>query len=114
MKLSAFASVLALSGLAAVAIAQQPATPTPPKPATAPPPALTSVNGTNASEANLAPDAVVLTIGNQSMTRAQFEVLLSALAENEQPATIPRPKKGRLPNSTPSWKQWRRKRANVS
>src|SRR3984957_14926624 len=93
MNLSAFARVLALSGLAAIAIAQQPAAPTPPKPATAPPPALTSVNGTNASEANLAPDAVVLTIGNQSMTRAQFEVLLSALAENGRPAATPAQKR---------------------
>jgi parvulin-like peptidyl-prolyl isomerase len=93
MNLSAFARVLALSGLAAVAIAQQPAAPTPPKPATAPPPTLTSVGGTNASETNLAPDAVVLTIGNQSMTRAQFEVLLAALAENGRPAATPAQKR---------------------
>jgi parvulin-like peptidyl-prolyl isomerase len=91
MNLSAFARVLALSGLAAVAIAQQPAAPTPPKPATAPP-TLTSVGGT-APEANLAPDAVVLTIGNQSMTRAQFEVLLKALAENGRPAATPAQKR---------------------
>ena len=93
MNLSAFARVLALSGLAAVAIAQQPATPTPPKPLPLRLPALTSVNGTNAPEANLAPDAVVLTIGNQSMTRAQFEVLLSALAENGRPAATPAQKR---------------------
>ncbi len=88
MKLSAFARVLALSGLAAAAIAQQPTPATPPKPATPAPPALSQV-GPPAPESNLAPDAVVLTIGNQSMTRAQFEVLLSALAQNGRPAATP-------------------------
>jgi peptidyl-prolyl cis-trans isomerase C len=83
MKLSAFARVLALSGLAAAAIAQQPSPATPPKPPAPAPPALAQVA---APESNLAPDAVVLTIGSQTMTRAQFEVLLSALAQNGRPA----------------------------
>jgi parvulin-like peptidyl-prolyl isomerase len=83
MKLPAFARVLALSGLAAAAIAQPPAPGTPPKTAAPAPPALSQVA---APESNLAPDAVVLTVGNMSMTRAQFEVLLSALAENGRPA----------------------------
>lgn len=39
-----------------------------------------------AAESNVAPDAVVITIGNQPVTRAQFEVLLAALAENGKPA----------------------------
>ncbi len=85
MKLSVFASVLALSGFAAVAIAQQPAT-APPKPAPSAPPVLSPVT---APETNVGPEAVVLTVGDQKMTRAQFEVLLSALAQNGHPAASP-------------------------
>jgi parvulin-like peptidyl-prolyl isomerase len=85
MKLSEFARLFALSGLvAAAASAQQPSPSAPPKPAAQAPPALSQVA---APEGNLAPDTVVLTIGNQSLTRAQFEVLLSALAENGRPAS---------------------------
>jgi parvulin-like peptidyl-prolyl isomerase len=86
MRLSAFARVLAFSGLAAAAFAQQPAPAAPPKPATPAPPALASVT---APESNLTPDTVILTIGDQKMTRAQFEVLLSALTQNGRPATTP-------------------------
>jgi parvulin-like peptidyl-prolyl isomerase len=78
---------LAVSGLAAAAIAQQPSPTTAPKPA---PPALAPVT---APEGNVAPDAVVLTIGNLQMTRAQFEVLLSALASNGRPAVTPAAKR---------------------
>ncbi len=39
------------------------------------------------------PDAVVLTVGNQTLTRAQFEVLLSALAQNGRPAATPAQKR---------------------
>lgn len=92
MKLSAFARVLALSGLAAAAIAQQPTPATPPKPVTPTPPALAQV-GPPAPQSDLAPEAVVLTIGNQSMTRAQFEVLLKALAQNGRPAATPAQKR---------------------
>jgi hypothetical protein len=90
MKLSEFARVLALFGFAAAAIAQQPSAATPPKPVPPAPPALAPVT---APESNLAPDAVVLTIGNLQMTRAQFEVLLSALASNGRPAANPAAKR---------------------
>src|SRR5579863_1799269 len=55
---------------------QQLPTPTPsprPAPSLAPPPA------------QVAPDAVVLTIGDEKFTRAQFEELLAALADNGRP-----------------------------
>lgn len=84
MKLSVFAHVLAVSALTASAFGQQPSPAAPPKPDAPAQPALAQVA---APESNLAPDAVVLTVGNQTMTRAQFEVLLSALAENGRPAT---------------------------
>jgi parvulin-like peptidyl-prolyl isomerase len=88
MKLSEFARVLALFGLAAAAaLAQQPAPATPAKPAA---PALAPVT---APESNLGPDAVVLTVGDLTMTRAQFEVLLAALALNGRPATSPAAKR---------------------
>ena len=90
MKLSEFARVLALFGFAAAAIAQQPSAATPPKPVRPAPPAFAPVT---APANNLAPDAVVLTIGNLQMTRAQFEVLLSALASNGRPATSPAAKR---------------------
>jgi parvulin-like peptidyl-prolyl isomerase len=88
MKLSALARVLAFSGLAATAIAQQPSPAAPPKP---PPPALASVTAPDTSKVE--PDTVVLTIGNQSLTRAQFEVLLGALAQNGHPAATPAQKR---------------------
>ncbi len=88
MKLSEFARVLAVFGLAAApALAQQPSPATPAKPAA---PALAPVT---APESNLGPDAVVLTVGNLTMTRAQFEVLLAALAMNGRPATSPAAKR---------------------
>jgi peptidyl-prolyl cis-trans isomerase C len=90
MKLSEFAPILALFGFAVAAIAQQPSPATPPKPAPPTPPALAPVTS---PETNLGPDAVVLTIGNLQMTRAQFEVLLSALASNGRPATSPAAKR---------------------
>jgi parvulin-like peptidyl-prolyl isomerase len=91
MKLSEFARVLALFGLAATAaMAQQPAPATPAKPAVPAAPALAPVT---APESNLGPDAVVLTVGNLTMTRAQFEVLLAALALNGRPATTPAAKR---------------------
>jgi parvulin-like peptidyl-prolyl isomerase len=80
MKLFEFARVLALSGFAAVAFAQAPS----PKTVEAPPPG--AAPAAPAPESNLAPDTVVLTIGAQTLTRAQFELLLSALAENGRPA----------------------------
>ncbi len=41
----------------------------------------------------VAPDTVVLTIGSEKMTRAQFEELLAALAEGGRPATTPEAKR---------------------
>jgi len=82
MKLSAFARVLALCGLAAAAaLAQQPSPAAPAKPA---PPALAPVTAPDTSK--VAPDTVVLTIGTQTVTRAQFETLLATLAQNGRPA----------------------------
>ena len=94
-KFSEFARVFALCGLAAAAVvavhAQQPpvpANPAPPKtaPGTPAPP-------TAAPESNVPPDAVVLTIGAQKLTRAQFELLLAAVAQNGHPATTPAEKR---------------------
>jgi parvulin-like peptidyl-prolyl isomerase len=79
-----FVGILVLSGLAlAVANAQQPGAPQP-KPATA-----GTAPATAAPESILPADTVVLTIGDQKMTRAQFEELLSALAQNGRPAATP-------------------------
>jgi peptidyl-prolyl cis-trans isomerase C len=90
MKLSVFASVFALFTFAGAAAFAQQTLPAPtPKPSAAPP-ALTSVT---APDSNVAPDAVVLTIGNLTMTRAQFEILLSALAQNGRPAATPAQKR---------------------
>ena len=87
MKLSEYARVLALSGFAAAAFAQ------PPSPAAAPKtgsPALAQVTN---PDSNIGPDTVVLTIGDQHLTRAQFEVLLAALAQNGRPASSPAQKR---------------------
>jgi len=96
-KFSEFARVFAFCGLAAAALvavqAQQPpapASPAPPKtaPGTPAPPTPAA-----APESNVAPDAVVLTIGEQKLTRAQFELLLAAVAQNGHPATTPADKR---------------------
>ena len=68
--------LLPVSLLAASVFAQQPSAPpaqTRQAPSLQPPPA------------QVAPDAVVLTIGDQKVTRAQFEELLEALSENGRP-----------------------------
>jgi peptidyl-prolyl cis-trans isomerase C len=84
MKLSAIPRLFAVIGLAAAAIAQQPAPATPPSAApTTPSPTFLPITP---PESNLAPDAVVLTIGAQNITRAQFELLLKALSDNGRPA----------------------------
>jgi hypothetical protein len=79
MRFSAFARVLVVSGLVVAAMAQQPAPATPPAPTLSPvtPPA---------PEANVAPDSVVLTIGSQTLTRAQFDLLLAAIGRTGVPA----------------------------
>lgn len=92
MKFSVFARVFAISGLAALAsvaaLAQQPGTPAP-KPAAPSTPAISIT----APVSNVAPDAVVLTIGARKITRAQFEELLAALAQNGRPAVTPADKR---------------------
>src|SRR5579871_1955351 len=45
------------------------------------------------SKLKLPPDAVVLTVGTQKVTRAQFEELLAALAQNGRAATTPAAKR---------------------
>lgn len=77
MKFTDFARVLALSGFAAAAVAQQPSPATPPKPATSTPAPAAVAPVT--PESNLAPTDVVITVGEQKITRAQFEVLLAAV-----------------------------------
>jgi peptidyl-prolyl cis-trans isomerase C len=78
MKFFEVALIFAFSGL--VAMAQQPSS---------------SASGAKEPEAAAAPkadvaaDAVVLTIGTQKITRAQFEAVLAALAENGHAATTP-------------------------
>jgi peptidyl-prolyl cis-trans isomerase C len=56
------------------------------------PPSLANPAGNQAKPA-VAPDAVVLTVGTQKMTRAQFEELLAALAQNGRAATTPAAKR---------------------
>jgi peptidyl-prolyl cis-trans isomerase C len=73
-----------------LAMAQQkpPAQPQaqPPKESPKPPPTLQTVGKPEAKPAEtVAPSAVVLTIGTEKLTRAQFEELLAALAENGRP-----------------------------
>jgi peptidyl-prolyl cis-trans isomerase C len=92
MKSFVFARVLAFSGLAAIALAQQPApAPTPATPPKPPAPALSTVVAPDTS--NIAPDTVVISIGAQTLTRAQFELLLAALAQNGRPAATPAQKR---------------------
>jgi parvulin-like peptidyl-prolyl isomerase len=98
MRFSAFPRVIAFSGLAAaavvVSVAQQPSSPAsaapaktaPGTPVPAPPPAA-------APASNLAADAVVLTIGERKITKAQFDVLLASLAQNGRPAVTPSEKR---------------------
>src|ERR1700722_13988216 len=88
LKIPEFARVFPLPALAAAAIAiacaQQPPSPaSPPKPAAG---AVTPATPAVAPESTLAPDAVVITIGDRKITRAQFEALLADAAPS---ATTP-------------------------
>ena len=92
LKFSKFARVFAFSGLAAAAVvvacAQQPPSPSP-APPQPPAGAVTPVApGTPAvaPASTVAPDAVVLTIGERKITRAQFEALQTDAAPS---ATTP-------------------------
>src|SRR5580692_1730772 len=93
LKFSEFARVFTLSGLAAAALvvagAQQPpspASPAAPKPAAGAVTPVTPPAPAVAPESTLAPDAVVITIGERKITRAQFEALLANAAPS---ATTP-------------------------
>lgn len=81
MKYPAIIRVFAFSGLAAFAAAQQPPAPSP-KPAPAESP-----------KVEVPPDTVVLSIGQRKITRAEFDQLLQALAQNGHPAMTPTAKR---------------------
>jgi len=72
-----------------VVVAQPPA----PKPQIQPAPPAAAEAPKAAPAVEVPPDTVVLTIGTEKMTRAQFEDLLSALADNGRPATTPQAKR---------------------
>ena len=83
---------------AAMAFAQTPAQPA--KPPAQPPvkaPALQSPapaqKPADGPVVIVAPDTVIITVGNEKITRAQFEDLLAALAETGRPATTPAAKR---------------------
>lgn len=78
----------ALFSAVATAVAQAPGTPaTPPAPRLAP--TLQNPAAAGATPITLPPDAVVLTIGTEKITRAQFEELVQALQENNRIANTP-------------------------
>src|ERR1700722_6616125 len=97
MKFPVFTRVIAFSGLAAGAVlaasAQQPASPATPAskaPGSVvhlPPGAQAPKSPPAAPASNLAPDGVVITIGERKMTRAQFELLLASIAQNGHAAS---------------------------
>jgi len=64
--------------MALLAMAQQPATPHAPAPQTALP---TQMPAPAAAQPAVSPDTVVVTVGSEKLTRAQFEELLAALPE---------------------------------
>ena len=64
--------------MALLAMAQQPATPHAPTPQTATPP---PTPATPAAQPAVAPDTVVITVGAEKLTRAQFEELVAALPD---------------------------------
>jgi peptidyl-prolyl cis-trans isomerase C len=86
MKLSKTARFLCLIFAAGLAVAQQ----QPAKPA----PSLAKPADNDAKPAaTVPPDAAVVTVGAEKITRAQFEQILAALAENGQRATTPADKR---------------------
>ena len=72
--------------LAALAMAQQPPAPHPPLPPAATPAA-------PAAQPTVPPETVVLTVGTEKLTRAQFEDLLAALPENVRSSAAGRGKR---------------------
>jgi len=97
MKFSVFPRVIVFSGLAAgsvvVAHAQQPPSPAAPKVTVTPSTPQAPAAPAAAPASNLAPDAVVLTIGERKITRAQFDLLLASLAQNGRAAVTPADKR---------------------
>jgi peptidyl-prolyl cis-trans isomerase C len=86
MKLSKTARFLCLIFAAGLAFAQQ----QPARPA----PSLAEPGGNGAKPAaTVPPDAVVVTVGTDKITRAQFEEILAAVAENGQAANTPTDKR---------------------
>jgi peptidyl-prolyl cis-trans isomerase C len=83
LKFPEFARVFALSGLAAAAVvlaSAQPPSPASPAPLQPAAGAVTPATPAVAPGSTIAPDAVVLTIGERKITRAQFEELLANAA----------------------------------
>jgi len=77
--------------MALLAMAQQPATPHAPAPQTALP---TQMPAPAAAQPAVSPDTVVVTVGSEKLTRAQFEELLAALPEQVRAtAATPRGKR---------------------
>ena len=91
MKLLQTSPILILCMAGTFLSAQQPGTPTSKPPA--PPPSLANPSGTVAVAKPVPPEAVVLTIGAEKITRAQFDEILTALAENGRKATTPAAKR---------------------
>jgi peptidyl-prolyl cis-trans isomerase C len=89
MKLNKTSTYLCLVLAAGLSVAQQP----PAKPATAPPSLANPANKDSKPVVTVPPEAVVVTIGTEKITRAQFEEILSALAENGRAATTPAAKR---------------------
>jgi peptidyl-prolyl cis-trans isomerase C len=88
MKLNKTSTYLCLVLAAGLSLAQQP----PAKPATAPPSLANPADNTKPA-VTVPPEAVVVTIGTEKITRAQFEEILSSLAENGRAATTPAAKR---------------------
>ena len=83
LKMSRYLGVIFVAGLS---LAQQ----QPAKPA----PSLANPAGTETKPAvTVPPEAVVVTVGTEKLTRAQFEEILAALAENGRAATTPAAKR---------------------
>jgi peptidyl-prolyl cis-trans isomerase C len=89
MKLNKTPTYLCLIFAAGLSVAQQPAT----KPATAPPSLAAPAEKDTKPAVTVLPEAVVVTIGTEKITRAQFEGILAALAENGRAATTPAAKR---------------------
>jgi parvulin-like peptidyl-prolyl isomerase len=85
MKLSKTGTFLCLLFAAGLALAQQ----QPAKPA----PSLAKPADNDAKASTVPPEATVVTVGTEKITRAQFEQIVAALAENGQRATTPADKR---------------------